>query len=111
MAIKYAAILGAGARLRPILMTSLAMIVGLLPLMFASGVGRNGNQTLGAAAVGGMLIGTLCQVFVVPALFAGFEYLQERIKPLVFEDEENKDVAKELAQFARGSATDYIIEE
>ena len=111
MAIKYAAILGAGARLRPILMTSLAMIVGLLPLMFASGVGRNGNQTLGAAAVGGMLIGTLCQVFVVPALFAGFEYLQERIKPLVFEDEENKEVSKELAQFAKGSATDYIIEE
>ena len=66
MAIKYAAILGAGARLRPILMTSLAMVIGLLPLMFASGVGRNGNQTLGAAAVGGMLIGTLCQVFVVP---------------------------------------------
>ena len=111
MAIKYAAILGAGARLRPILMTSLAVIVGLLPLMFASGVGRNGNQTLGAAAVGGMLIGTLCQVFVVPALFAGFEYLQERIKPLVFEDEENKDVSKELAQFAKGPATDYIIEE
>ncbi len=87
MAIKYAAILGAGARLRPILMTSLAMIIGLLPLMFASGVGRNGNQTLGAAAVGGMLIGTLCQVFVVPALFAFFQYLQERVKPLVFEDE------------------------
>ena len=84
MAIKYAAILGAGARLRPILMTSLAMIIGLLPLMFASGVGRNGNQTLGAAAVGGMLIGTLCQVFVVPALFAFFQYLQERVKPLVF---------------------------
>ena len=59
MAIKYSAILGAGARLRPILMTSLAMVIGLLPLMFASGVGKNGNQTLGAAAVGGMLIGTL----------------------------------------------------
>ena len=100
MAIKYAAILGAGARLRPILMTSLAMIIGLLPLMFASGVGRNGNQTLGAAAVGGMLIGTLCQVFVVPALFAFFQYLQERVKPLVFEDEASRDVIKELEQFS-----------
>ena len=103
MAIKYAAILGAGARLRPILMTSLAMIIGLLPLMFASGVGRNGNQTLGAAAVGGMLIGTLCQVFVVPALFAFFQYLQERVKPLVFEDEASRDVIKELEQFLKGT--------
>lgn len=111
MAIKYAAILGAGARLRPILMTSLAMIIGLLPLMFASGVGRNGNQTLGAAAVGGMLIGTLCQVFVVPALFAFFQYLQERVKPLVFEDEASRDVIKELEQFSKESATDYKIEE
>lgn len=111
MAIKYAAILGAGARLRPILMTSLAMIIGLLPLMFASGVGRNGNQTLGAAAVGGMLIGTLCQVFVVPALFAFFQYLQERVKPLVFEDEASRDVIMELEQFSKGPATDYKIEE
>ena len=111
MAIKYAAILGAGARLRPILMTSLAMIIGLLPLMFASGVGRNGNQTLGAAAVGGMLIGTLCQVFVVPALFAFFQYLQERVKPLVFEDEASRDVIEELEQFSKGPATDYKIEE
>ena len=111
MAIKYAAILGAGARLRPILMTSLAMIIGLLPLMFASGVGRNGNQTLGAAAVGGMLIGTLCQVFVVPALFAFFQYLQERVKPLVFEDEASRDVIKELEQFSKGPAKDYKIEE
>ena len=111
MAIKYAAILGAGARLRPILMTSLAMIIGLLPLMFASGVGRNGNQTLGAAAVGGMLIGTLCQVFVVPALFAFFQYLQERVKSLVFEDEASRDVIKELEQFSKGPATDYKIEE
>ena len=101
MAIKYSAILGADARLRPILMTSLAMIVGLLPLMFASGVGRNGNQTLGAAAVGGMLIGTLCQVFIVPALFMFFQYLQERIKPLVFEDESNPEVEKELRQYTR----------
>lgn len=111
MAIKYAAILGAGARLRPILMTSLAMVVGLLPLMFASGVGRNGNQTLGAAAVGGMLIGTLCQVFIVPSLFVIFQYLQERIKPIAFEDEENKQVAKELKQFVSRPISDYNVKE
>lgn len=111
MAIKYAAILGAGARLRPILMTSLAMIVGLLPLMFASGVGHNGNQTLGAAAVGGMLIGTLCQVFVVPALFVIFEYLQEKFKPIVFVDEDNQEVAKELKQYVNGPTGDYTLEQ
>jgi len=98
MAIRYSAILGAGARLRPILMTSLAMIIGLLPLMFASGVGKNGNQTLGAAAVGGMLIGTLCQLFVVPALFAVFQWLQERISPLKFNDE-NSRADSEIMQY------------
>ncbi len=104
MAIKYSAILGAGARLRPILMTSLAMIVGMLPLMFASGVGKNGNQTLGAAAVGGMLIGTLLQIFIVPALFTVFQWLQEKITPLRFEDEENEEVTAELAQYAEAAA-------
>ena len=102
MAIKYSAILGAAARLRPILMTSLAMIIGLLPLMFASGVGKNGNQTLGAAAVGGMLIGTLVQLFVVPALFAVFQWLQERVSPLTFEDEANEEAISELEQYASG---------
>ena len=111
MAIKYAAILGAGARLRPILMTSLAMVVGLLPLMFASGVGNNGNQTLGAAAVGGMFIGTLCQVFIVPSLFMIFEYLQEKLKPIEFGDEENKQIAKELKPFLGGPASEYEVEE
>ena len=100
MAITWSAILGAGARLRPILMTSLAMIVGLLPMMFAMGVGKNGNQTLGAAAIGGMLIGTFCQIFVVPALFVIFESLQEKIKPIKFDDEENPEVASELRQYA-----------
>lgn len=111
MAIKYAAILGAGARLRPILMTSLAMVVGLLPLMFASGVGKNGNQTLGAAAVGGMFIGTLCQVFIVPSLFMIFEYLQEKLKPIEFGDKENKQIAKELKPFLGGPAREYEVEE
>ena len=72
MSITWAAVLGAGARLRPIIMTSLAMIVGLLPLMFAMGVGANGNRSLGAAAVGGMLIGVICQIFVVHSLFVIF---------------------------------------
>uniref|UniRef100_UPI004024DD60 efflux RND transporter permease subunit n=1 Tax=Prevotella sp. TaxID=59823 RepID=UPI004024DD60 len=104
MAIKYSAILGAAARLRPILMTSLAMVIGLLPLMFASGVGKSGNQTLGAAAVGGMFLGTLIQVFVVPALFCIFQYLQEKVKPMKFEDESNKEVEAELSQYARSGA-------
>ncbi len=102
MAITWAATLGAAARLRPILMTSLAMIIGLLPMMFASGVGKNGNQTLGAAAVGGMLIGTLFQIIVVPGLFVIFQSLQEKFSPMKFEgDEENPDVTTELAQYAK----------
>ena len=110
MAISWSATLGAAARLRPILMTSLAMIIGLLPLMFASGVGKNGNQTLGAAAVGGMLIGTLCQIFIVPTLFTIFQTLQEKITPLKFEEEENEEVAAELAQYAHAKPVDYELE-
>lgn len=111
MAIRYAAILGSAARLRAILMTSLAMIIGLLPLMFASGVGRNGNQTLGAAAVGGMLVGTLCQLFIVPALFTFFQYMQEKISPIHFEDEDNAEIAKELEQYSHGPVEEYEIEQ
>ena len=110
MAISWSAVLGAAARLRPILMTSLAMIVGLLPLMFTSGVGKNGNQTLGAAAVGGMLIGTLCQIFVVPALFVIFQSLQEKFRPMKFEGEdENPDITTELQQYAK-RPVEYEIE-
>ena len=112
MAIRYSAILGAGARLRPILMTSLAMIIGLLPLMFASGVGKNGNQTLGAAAVGGMLIGTICQLFIVPALFAVFQWLQEKLRPIDFNDS-NNNAGSEIAQYTNpfaASALKGIIE-
>jgi HAE1 family hydrophobic/amphiphilic exporter-1 len=111
MAITWSAVLGAGARLRPILMTSLAMVIGLLPMMFAFGVGKNGNQTLGAAAVGGMLIGTFCQIFVVPALFVMFESLQEKLHPIKFEDEDESEVASELQQYAHGRSVDYKIEE
>jgi HAE1 family hydrophobic/amphiphilic exporter-1 len=110
MAITWSAILGAAARLRPILMTSLAMVIGLLPMMFASGVGKNGNQTLGAAAVGGMLIGTLFQIIVVPGLFVIFQSLQEKISPMKFEgEEENPDVATEIAQYAH-RPVDYELE-
>ena len=110
MAISWSAVLGSAARLRPILMTSLAMIIGLLPMMFASGVGKNGNQTLGAAAVGGMLIGTLCQLFVVPTLFVIFQSLQEKFRPLVFEDEINEEAAAELEQYAHGKREDFEIQ-
>ncbi len=112
MAISWSAVLGAAARLRPILMTSLAMVIGLLPMMFASGVGKNGNQTLGAAAVGGMLIGTLCQIFVVPTLFVIFQSLQEKFRPMKFEDETDAEAAAELAQYAHGVVqNDYQIQE
>ena len=111
MAVSWSAVLGAAARLRPILMTSLAMIIGLLPMMFASGVGKNGNQTLGAAAVGGMLIGTLCQIFVVPTLFVIFQSLQEKFRPMKFENETNDEVEAELEQYAHGSPVEYKVEE
>jgi len=110
MAISWSAILGAAARLRPILMTSLAMVIGLLPMMFASGVGKNGNQTLGAAAVGGMLIGTILQIFVVPVLFMIFQALQEKFKPMKFEDDVNKEVEAELRQYVHHPTT-YKVEE
>lgn len=99
MSIAWAAVLGASARLRPLLMTSAALIIGLLPLMFAFGVGGNGNRTLGAAAIGGMLVGTLFQVFVVPVLFVVFEFLQEKVKPMVWNDTQPDEVAPELEQY------------
>jgi HAE1 family hydrophobic/amphiphilic exporter-1 len=74
-----AAIDGARARLRPILMTSFAFIFGLLPLALSTGIGAIGNQSIGLSAVGGMLIGTIFGVFVVPVLFVIFQALQERI--------------------------------
>ncbi len=112
MAISWSAILGAAARLRPILMTSLAMVIGLLPMMFATGVGKNGNQTLGAAAVGGMLIGTLLQIFVVPTLFVIFQSLQEKVRPMKFEDDDNlEDVKTELAQYANSKPVEYVPEQ
>ena len=99
MAITYSSILGAGARLRPILMTSLAMVIGLLPMMFAMGVGANGNRTLGAAAVGGMLIGMICQIYIVPALFVFFQSLQEKFRPMHFTGLVSGEGDSELKQY------------
>lgn len=82
MGLIASAVSAAKARLRPILMTALTMIFGLLPLMMATGVGANGNRSLGTGTVGGMVIGTLALLFIVPALFVTFQWLQERIKPV-----------------------------
>ncbi len=82
MTLTQAAVSAARARLRPILMTVLTMIFGMLPLMFSTGVGANGNSTLGAGVVGGMLIGTLALLFLVPGLFIAFQWIQEKIKPI-----------------------------
>ena len=81
MTISQAAISAAQVRLRPILMTSLTMIFGMLPMMFATGVGANGNISIGVGTVGGMLIGTIALLFIVPVLFIVFQTLQERLMP------------------------------
>ncbi|WP_346710366.1 efflux RND transporter permease subunit [Phocaeicola salanitronis] len=99
MSISWAAVLGASARLRPILMTSLAMIIGLLPLMFAFGVGAHGNRTLGASAIGGMLIGMIFQIFIVPILFVTFQWLQEKVKPMEWDSLDESEVESEIEQY------------
>ena len=101
MSITWAAVLGAAARLRPILMTSLAMVVGLLPMMFAFGVGAHGNRTLGTAAIGGMFIGMIFQIFIVPVLFVVFQWLQEKFKPIEWESVDNTEVEPEIEQYTR----------
>ena len=100
MSISWAAVLGAAARLRPILMTSLAMIVGLLPLMFAFGVGAHGNRTLGSSAIGGMLIGMILQIFIVPVLFVIFQWLQEKVKPMEWNSLDESEVEAEIEQYS-----------
>lgn len=80
MSLVGAAITAAKERLRPILMTALTMIVGLLPMMLATGVGANGNRSLGTGVVGGMLIGMLALLFLVPSLFVVFQWMQEKVK-------------------------------
>ena len=81
MSISQAALSAAEARLRPILMTSLTMIFGMLPLMFATGVGANGNISIGVGTVGGMLIGTLALLIIVPPLFIIFQHIEEKVMP------------------------------
>ena len=82
MGLIASAVSAAKARLRPILMTALTMIFGLFPLMMSSGVGANGNRSLGTGVVGGMTIGTLALLFIVPTLFIAFQWLQERLRPI-----------------------------
>ena len=81
MSIVQAALSAAKVRLRPILMTSLTMIFGILPMIFATGAGANGNRSLGVGTVGGMFIGTVALLFIVPALFVVFQWLEERLLP------------------------------
>ena len=79
MSIVEAAVNGAVARLRPILMTSFAFIAGILPLMFASGAGAIGNRSIGISAVGGMFIGTMLGLLVIPSLYIIFQTIQDKI--------------------------------
>lgn len=96
MSLKQAAMAAARARLRPILMTVLMMIFGMLPLMFSTGVGANGNSSLGSGVVGGMLIGTTALLFLVPSLFILFQWIQEKMSPMKFEGEIEPAVQKEI---------------
>ena len=96
MSLKQAALFSAKVRLRPILMTSLTMIIGMLPLMVATGVGANGSRTIGVGTVGGMLIGTIGLLFIVPSLFIIFQSLQERFKPVVFTPSDDPLIIAEM---------------
>ena len=96
MGIIESAYSAAQARLRPILMTVLTMIFGMLPLMFSSGAGANGNSSLGTGVVGGMAVGTLALLFVVPVFYTAFEFLQEKIrKPMYEEADQQVELEKE----------------
>lgn len=86
MGIVEAAYAAAEARLRPILMTVLTMVFGMIPLVFATGAGANGNRTIGIGVIGGLLIGTLAILFTVPVFFIFFEWLQEKIRPVMVEE-------------------------
>lgn len=99
MGIVESAYLAAQARLRPILMTVLTMIFGMLPLMFSTGAGANGNSSLGTGVVGGMLVGTLALLFVVPVFYIVFEFLQEKIRPPM-QEEADTQVLQELERSA-----------
>lgn len=101
MSLKQSAFFAAKMRLRPILMTSLTMIFGMLPLMFASGAGANGSRTIGTGVVGGMLIGTIGLLIIVPALFVVFQTLQEKFKPIVFKESADPMIIEEINKIAQ----------
>lgn len=96
MSLKQAAFFSAKMRLRPILMTSLTMVFGMLPLMFATGAGANGSRTIGAGVVGGMILGTLGLLVITPALFVVFQSLQEKMKPMTFEESNDPLIQNEM---------------
>ncbi len=98
MTLTQAAVSAAKVRLRPILMTVLTMVFGMIPLVLAHGVGANGNSTLGTGVVGGMIIGTLALLFLVPTLFIVFQAIQEKIKPLEFDPDPQWSVRAEVEQ-------------
>ncbi len=100
MGIVEAAYASAEARLRPILMTVLTMIFGMIPLVFATGAGANGNRTIGIATIGGMIVGTIAILFTVPLFFIIFEYLQEKIRPAM-QEEADVQFMKELEKSRR----------
>ena len=101
MSLKQSAFFAAKMRLRPILMTSLTMIIGMLPLMFASGAGANGSRTVGVGTVGGMLLGTIGILFVVPALFVIFQTLQERFKTITFQTSDDPLIIEEMKKIEK----------
>ena len=98
MSLTQAAVSAAKARLRPVLMTVLTCVLGMLPLVFSTGAGANGNSTLGTGVVGGMIVGTLALLFLVPTLFIVFETLQEKIKPLELDPDPQWAVRAEVEE-------------
>ena len=102
MSISQAAFTAAKVRLRPILMTALTMVFGMVPLMFSTGVGANGNSSLGTSVIGGMIIGTLALLFIVPSLFIAFQHLQERFVPInIKEVVEDPVIAEEVVDILK----------
>ena len=98
MSLAQAAVSAAKVRLRPILMTVLTCVFGMLPLMFSTGAGANGNSTLGTGVVGGMIVGTLALLFLVPGLFIAFQTLQEKFKPIEFDTDPQWAVRAEVEE-------------
>ena len=101
MGLIASAVSAAKARFRPILMTVLTMIFGLFPLVVASGVGANGNRSLGTGVVGGMFVGTLALLFIVPSLFIAFQWLQEKLHPVQAEPSQDWQIAEEKQESDR----------